>query len=675
MTPQRPVPLVEGGATPIRVFRKIEPPAIKPVLRTPRWVRWSMLALVICSAAVYGWDASGAGYSDYYATAAKSMSTSWKAFFFGAFDPQSTITLDKLSGFLLPQALSVRLFGFSAWSLAIPQVVEGLVTIVAVYFIIRRWIGPIGGLIGATLMAATPLLVSMFSHPMEDGLLTMFSTLALWALQVGIDTGKHRYVLLAGALVGLAFQAKMMQAWIPLPSMALVYLLAAAGGRAHKIRRLAETALVTLVVSFSWMTAIALVPANRRPFIDGTTDNNIFSMVLGYNGINRFVANVVPGALTNDPMAYSASTGRLVGLLPPDLAHNPIKLFLPSYASQIGWLYPLAALGLVLGIFVVRKSSPATTALPSLRIAVVLSGSLLITTGAILTVMNFPHTAYLAAMAFPLAALSAVGIVLAWRDPFVRQSNLRFALPVTVSVQTVWCLVLMSNYPHFAGWLLSIVGASGAVLSLSLFVCARGTNQRRGRWSITAVLALAMLAPVAWSLSTLDTTYAGTANDAYAGPPASALTPVAGNPPIVYGIGLDSNRVTPSTRRSEALIYRYAVDHSGNSRFALATDTWRSAAPIIMSGGTRVLPMGGYTSRVKAPSATYLRQLVAGKRVTFVLLTEPDSKSGISTPNIFEMQAWVRSSCRLVPEAHYNFGRSSGPRGSAGLDKLYDCRP
>ena len=634
-----------------------------------------MLALLACTAAVYGWDASGAGYSDYYATAAKSMSTSWKAFFFGAFDPQSTITLDKLSGFLLPQALSVRVFGFSPWSLALPQVAEGLVTIVAVYFIVRRWMGPIGGLIAATLMAATPLLVSMFSHPMEDGLLSMFSILALWALQVGIDTQKHRYVLLAGALVGLAFQAKMMQAWIPLPSMAIVYFLAAAGGMAYKLRRLAETAVVTVAVSFSWMTAIALIPANRRPFIDGTTDNNIFSMVLGYNGINRFIANLVPGALKNDPISRSATDAHLVGLVPTALAHNPIKLFLPAYASQIGWLYPLAALGLILGIFVIRKSIPAATTRPRLRVAVVLSGSLLVTTGAILSVMNFPHTAYLASMAFPLAALGGVGLMLAWRDPLVLRSKLRFALPVTVAIQTIWCLVLISSYPQFAGWLLSVVGVFGGMLSLSLFVHAWGGNLGRGRWPIAAVVLLTMLAPLAWSLSTLDTSFAGTANDAYAGPPAPALTTMVAKPVIDYGIGLDSNRVTSSTRRREAMIYRYALDHSGSSRFALATDSWRSAAPIIMSGGTRVLPMGGFTSRITAPSAAHLRQLVAAKRVTFVLLTGPDSKSGISTPNIFEIQAWVRSQCRLVPEAHYNFGRSSSFGGAAGLDQLYDCRP
>jgi 4-amino-4-deoxy-L-arabinose transferase-like glycosyltransferase len=602
------------------------------------------------------------------------MSSNWKAFFFGAFDPQATITLDKLSGFLVPQVLSVRLFGFSAWSLAFPQVIEGLITIVAAYFIIRRWVGPIGGLIGATLMAATPLLVSMFSHPMEDGMLTMFSTLAVGALQLGIDTQKHRFVLLAGALVGLGFQAKMMQAWLLLPAMALVYFLVAAGPTLRKLRHLLVAGVVTLAVSLSWMTAIALVPASRRPFIDGTTNNNIFSMVLGYNGINRFVANLMPGALTNDPVSRVPQDARPVGLVPAGLSHNPMKLFVPVYASQIGWIYPLAALGLVLGIFVIRKSRSEATTHHGLRSAVLLNGALLITLGGVLSVMNFPHTAYLASMAFPLAALGGVGLVLAWRDPHVRQSKLRFALPVAVAVQTMWSLVLMANYPHFTGWLLIVVGVLGCLLSLTLFVQALGWVNTKRRWPIGPVLAIMILAPLTWSLSTLDNAFAGTANDAYAGPPASAVRSLAQSR-SKYGIGLDSNRAAPATSRIEARIYDYAAAHSRNLQFALATDSWRSAAPIIMNGGAKVLPMGGYSSRVEAPSAAGLRKLIAANSVHYVLLTGADAKSGVSTPNVFQIQHWVTSACQLVPQSEYNQGTLSNATTTSATDRLYHCSP
>lgn len=53
-----------------------------------------------------------------------------------------------------------------------------------------------------------------------------------------------------------------------------------------------------------------------------------------------------------------------------------------------------------------------------------------------MSVMSLPHTAYLASIAFPLAALSAIGAVLLWRTTRDRTSRLRFALPITVAVQT-----------------------------------------------------------------------------------------------------------------------------------------------------------------------------------------------------------------------------------------------
>ena len=641
---------------------------------TPNWVRVALVALVLGAATVYGLDASRSGFSDYYATAAKSMSVSWKAFFFGAFDPQSTITIDKLAGFLIPQALSARLFGFSALSLAIPQVLEGLVTIVAAYFIIRRWIGPIGGLIGAMLMASTPLLVSMFSHPMEDGMLTMFSILAIGALQRSIDAHRTRYLLLAGMFIGLGFQAKMMQAWLLLPSLALVYLLVASGPLARKLIQLCAAGLVTLAVSFSWMTAIALVPASSRPFIDGTTNNNIFSMVIGYNGVDRFVSNLFPGALSNDAMPRLTGTAHPVGLVSQALAHNPVKLFLPAYSSQIGWFYPLAALGLFLGILALRKarSEPIDPTAPEprkLREAVLLNGTLAATLWAVLSVMTLPHTAYLASMAFPLASLSAVGLILAWRHLRGTRSKIRFALPIAVVVQTGWSLILISRFPSFAGWLLAIVAILGGVAATILFGQAMGWDHTRRVGKIVAAVAFssALLAPATWSVSTLDSAYSGTANDAYAGPPASGSLASLSQSTDIYGIGLDSNRVTPLTSRLEAQAYRYAESHSKAGRFVLATDSWRSAAPLIMNGKTGVRPMGGYSSRVASPSISKFRSLVTDGSVGFVLLSSPDSKSGVSTPTVFAIHTWVMQNCRLVPEADYTSSKNKID------DLLFDC--
>ena len=86
----------------------------------PAWARPALLGIAAVAALLYARNIADAGLAPFYSTAVKSMSVSWKAFFYGAFDPQATVTIDKLAGSFLPQALSARLFGFHPWSLALP---------------------------------------------------------------------------------------------------------------------------------------------------------------------------------------------------------------------------------------------------------------------------------------------------------------------------------------------------------------------------------------------------------------------------------------------------------------------------------------------------------------------------------------------------------------------------
>ena len=138
------------------------------------------------AAVLYARNITQAGFAPFYSVAVKSMSVSWKAFFYGAFDPKATITIDKLAGSFLPQALSARIFGFSAWSVALPQVIEGVVAVLVMYRVVRRWAGVAPGLLAAGIFTLTPIAASMFGHSMEDGALTMCLVLAADAYQRAI---------------------------------------------------------------------------------------------------------------------------------------------------------------------------------------------------------------------------------------------------------------------------------------------------------------------------------------------------------------------------------------------------------------------------------------------------------------------------------------------------------
>ncbi len=86
----------------------------------PSWARPALLALTAVAGFLYAWQATG-NLEVYYAAAVRIMSMSWHNFFFAAFDPAGTITVDKLPGTFWVQALSVRLFGVHAWAIIAPQ--------------------------------------------------------------------------------------------------------------------------------------------------------------------------------------------------------------------------------------------------------------------------------------------------------------------------------------------------------------------------------------------------------------------------------------------------------------------------------------------------------------------------------------------------------------------------
>ena len=193
----------------------------------PAWARPALLAIAAVAAALYAWNITSSGFAMYYSDAVKSMSVSWKALLFGAMDPGATITPDKIPGSFVPQALSARIFGFHAWSVTLPQVIEGVICVLVMYRMVRRWVGPKAGIIAAGLFTFTPVAASMFGHSMEDGALTFCLVMAADCYQRAVLDARLRSLVLSGVWVGLGFQAKMLQAWMVLPALVVGYLVVA----------------------------------------------------------------------------------------------------------------------------------------------------------------------------------------------------------------------------------------------------------------------------------------------------------------------------------------------------------------------------------------------------------------------------------------------------------------
>ena len=220
----------------------------RDVLAIPTWRRvcaqvWlhrlALSAIAALAGLLYAWAMGQDTLEYYYAAADRSMSMSWHNFIFGAFDPAGTSTVDKLPGALWIQALSVRAFGLHTWAIILPQVIEGILTVLVLYRAVTRLAGPAAGLIAALVLAVSPATVALDRENISDSLLILLLVLAadavsgaiagLAAGDAGQDAGTLGRLILAGFWVGLAFQAKEIEAWMVLPALGLAYLLSGPG--------------------------------------------------------------------------------------------------------------------------------------------------------------------------------------------------------------------------------------------------------------------------------------------------------------------------------------------------------------------------------------------------------------------------------------------------------------
>ncbi|MDH6220987.1 ArnT family glycosyltransferase [Streptomyces pseudovenezuelae] len=721
----------------------------------PGWARPALLAVAALAGLLYAWNITSSGLSPYYSVAARSMSVSWKAFLFTAFDPSATLTLDKIGGFLWPQALSVRLFGFHDWALTLPQCIEGIVSVLVMYRVVRRWQGAAAGLIAAELLTVTPVAASMFGHALLDCSLTMCLVLAADQYQKAVMTGRLNPLLLSGLWVGLGFQAKMMQAWIVVPALAVAYLVAAPHGLRRRLGRLLTAGGVLLAVSLSWVALMTFVPESSRPYADGSTNNSAFAMVFGYNGLDRFHEGLIAGSVrppsqngsagsssdgaSEDPPkgssegAGGASRGGQGNSGPgtsqsgsgpensagsdsgsgaqaqgqaqssPAMAVLPgsggwTKLFGSRFATQVGWLYPLALIALVLGL--VRHRKAART--DQRRAGYLMWGGWLITSGVVLSAMSIPHTAYAAVLAPPLAALAAAGATVLWRTHRAARGGPRaWLLPAAVVVQEVWTLHIASEYTEFAPWLVPLVIVTSVVACAALVHTAVASGHSRRLVRRIGLIGLAsgcvafLAAPVTWSLSVLDQQYGGSAFDAYAGPPLKPAGGGSGGGASGGGKGpVKSNtlggrpaastaqgpEVLDSLSRDQERLVDYARRNNRGATYTFSTNSWEMASRYIYAKALPVLPLGGFTAGANLVTLAEYRDLIRDGSLRFALVgTHEGSMSGTgggqaSEPapdsSLAQIDKWVKSACTKVDPAAYG---ARPEDGEDGQETLYDC--
>lgn len=612
-----------------------------------RWERPVLAAVLAVATALYSWGIGHAALHPFYGAAIRSMADSRRAFLFGGLDASGSISIDKLPGAFWPDAVSVWLFGPHTWAAALPQVVEGVLTVWLLHRIVRTWAGPFAALIAALTLTLTPVTVALNRATIPDTALTLLLVAAAGALQKAVRTERLLPLITCGVWVGLAFQTKMLQAWLVLPVFAAVYQLAAPGRPLQRALRVLAGGAVALAVSCSWTLMAWATPAADRPYLDGTSDNNPFALVFGYNGLSRF---------SSDPTAFGAVAGtaasRTTGNTGWDMLIND------TVGPQVAWLLPLAVLAAVLGV-VWRAGLPRTDLL---RAGFVMWGGWLAVHALVFSASNGNHAYYTAVIAPAVAALTGGGLDL-FRSEYEAKykpepeaeheaaGRRHMALPAAITLTSAWALVL--DWPtRFVSWLLpvAVMLALCGVVGLS----SRGprTSPRMIHAALAAGIAATLVVPAGWAVSSVDPLYAGAATSPMTGPVGKSYNEHPHHAP--RRIGLDR----PSARDTALLAYLTA--HRHGEKYLLATQAAYTAEPLLRAKSEPILVMGGFTGSTPFPTAQQLGTLITAHQLRYALLTTQRPATPATT--------WVKSHCTRVRPAAYG-------RRNDGSFTLYDCTP
>jgi 4-amino-4-deoxy-L-arabinose transferase-like glycosyltransferase len=474
--------------------------------------RPELAGLIGIAAVLNLWGLSINGWANsYYSAAVRSMDSSWHNFLFISLDKSGLMTVDKPPLSLWVQALSARVFGFNSLALLVPQALMGIAATALIYDLVRRRFGRAAGFAAGLVLATTPIAVAMSRHNNPDELLVLCCVAALWCTMRALETGRTRWLVWTGVLVGLGFETKMGVALMVVPGIALAYLWVAPRGYLTAIRQLIAGGCALAIVGLAWPILVTLTPAADRPWISGTSDNSIWSLIFSYNGVGRIAGQ------SGGPGAGGPGGGGLVFGGPTGI----FRLVQAGLGDQAGWLLGFA---LVAGMAVLvstrlRRRDPRTGWL------ILVGGAFLVTAVVFSLASGIFHPYYVSFLAPFVAALVGAGV----GEALSSSRSARIVAPLAIAAGAVSELVVLRTLGGALSWATPLVIAVAALSCITLAV----RLAPRARWAVLTVAMAALLAaPATWAAETLGHAASSTFP---AGGPASASEGGPGGGPGGFG--------------------------------------------------------------------------------------------------------------------------------------------
>jgi 4-amino-4-deoxy-L-arabinose transferase-like glycosyltransferase len=644
--------------------------------RSHLWPRIALGFITLISIFMNFYQLGQNGFGNlFYASGVRSMADNLHNFFFVSYDPGGFVTLDKPPlGFWL-QAISVKIFGFTPFSVFLPQALAGVLAVLVLYVLVRRHFGVVAGLLAALALAISPISVVTNRNNTIDSTLALTMLLGAWAIMKAAETGKWRWLMLCAVSVGIGFNIKMLEAYLVVPAYGLLYLLAAPKKFWVRLGQIGVAALVMVVISLSWSVIVDLTPASSRPYVGSSQDNSEISLAFGYNGTQRLLGNGFGGGggrggtrpdfsggggfpggrgggggFPGGSGGFPGGGGGGEGTFNTGTA-GPLRLFGSSLGGQIAWLLPIAILGMIALAWQRRPQFRDDRQQHSL----ILWGTWLLTMGIFFSVAGFFHQYYMTVFAPAICALFGIGIVVMWKD-YRRRGWRGWLLPLAILAAAGEQIYIITDDPAWGAWLIPVIAIACGLVVIALVVARLIPRLNLNNRVLVPVFSLAiaalLLTPAIWSA--VPAMQNSEADLPTAGPNQQGR---------FAGFG-GSNTV-------DTQLISYLEANQGNTKYLVAVPSSNSGDSIIIATNKAVMALGGFSGSDPILTTNQLATLISNGTVRFFLLGG-GGFGGFGGGGSGSLTSWVEQNCSTVPTSKWQ--STTGSSGFGGASTLYDCK-
>ncbi|MGO9489430.1 MAG: ArnT family glycosyltransferase [Solirubrobacteraceae bacterium] len=568
--------------------------------RPGRGGEWAVVGLITLGAAILRlWQIGKVPPDPFYDAAVRSMALSWHNFFFGAFEPGASVSIDKPPVDLWLQVASVKLFGFTSTTLKLPEALAGTAAVPLLYEAVRRiWSGP-AGIAAAAGLAVLPVEVITSRSDTMDAVMMLLLVIALLMVVRAIETGRTAWLLGGAAALGIAFDVKLLESLVAVPGLAVMAAIGLPGSPRRRVLQLAGASALYAVVALAWLTGTLLAPAHDRPYAIGSTNGSAWNAAFVFNGTDRLSGkSPEPTGTVYEPgHVYPTATQSErdhIPILPP----SPTRLLArigPLSGQRLGMEI---LIGLLLGIpaMILGTRGPPEQAgederRPSLRMrrAGAAGISVWLLTGLVLfSHMARLHPRYVDGLTPAVAAI--LGIGLAWAASARGRLSLA-GLTIAMLVTVYYAERLLYGTP--LTWWITLAGALGAV-ALGLLAHVLGRRRGRAPWELQAgTLALSLVAVLAVGLKADFTAISNKVSDAG----------------FVGQLPGDEQRPLSAYLRA----------HQGSARYEVAAESATQIGSLIVQDARPIVVLTTYNARVYT-SVDKLEHLIAAGKVRYAFL-------------------------------------------------------